>query len=320
LVLFRKEKIMPRSRLLGRWRGFTLIELLVVIAIIAVLIGLLVPAVQKVREAAARTQCQNNLRQMGIATHNCNDTYHYLPMAIENGTGFPNGGWGGPNEILGPYCFHLLPFIEQDNLYKNSVVSGGPSGAANAASQTVVKTYLCPSDPTTSSSNGWPIGGWAVTGNYAPNYLVFGQTDQQINASIPRTFQDGTSNTIMFAEVYGRCTNSGNAGAGSGVFNYWGTNDDSGGATIFMMDPNRRDWSNNKPACMGPNCKFQIQPINDAPLPQGCDISLAQTPHTGGMQVCLGDASVRSLNSGMSGATYFFACTPAGGEALGSDW
>jgi prepilin-type N-terminal cleavage/methylation domain-containing protein len=301
---------MPRSRLLGRWRGFTLIELLVVIAIIAILIGLLVPAVQKVREAAARSQCQNNLRQMGIGTHNMNDTFKYLPQALENGTGFPNGGWGAANPNTGPYCFHLLPFIEQEALYKNNFNN------ANAACQTVVKTYLCPSDPTTSTSNGWPLGGWAVTGNYAPNYLVFGHTSSMMNANIPRTFQDGTSNTIIFAEVYGSCANS-----GSQFWNYWGTQDDSSGTTIFMMDPSQADWGN-KPSCVGPNCKFQIQPIsnNSTPLPQGCDPTVAQTPHTGGMQVCLGDASVRSLNSGISGATFFFACTPAGGEALGSDW
>ena len=102
-------------------RAFTLIELLVVIAIIGILIGLLLPAVQKIREAAARLQCQNNLKQQALAVHNCNDTYKRLPPAIG---WFASRGPAG-SAGYGTVYFHLLPFIEQDNLHKNAADGHG---------------------------------------------------------------------------------------------------------------------------------------------------------------------------------------------------
>jgi len=335
-------------------RGFTLIELLVVIAIIAILIALLVPAVQKVREAAARTQTNNNLKQLSLATHSCNDVFKKLPPAVGNfggANGLPAGSAAPSLQFT--VHMHLMPYIEQDNLYKQWL-----SGALQVATPpgpggNIVPPFIAPQD-TSQNNNG------AMAQNFLANLRVFGDNWSQdtslqqnpqnppahpladgvtvttINviglnpiaqpwyygsAAIPRTFSDGTSNTLSFVTGYMNCPSQssqrlyfnspcGLLAPGPGAFF---------GDTQFLNPPSATGVGlvSPGPPVTGGNV-FQIQPIQ-----VNCDPSLPQSMSVAGISVGLFDGSVRMVNNSISAQTWAQAAQPNDGQVVGqpnNDW
>jgi prepilin-type N-terminal cleavage/methylation domain-containing protein len=321
-----------------RRSAFTLIELLVVIAIIAILIGLLVPAVQKTREAANRMQCQNNLKQIDLALHNHHDTLKKFPPS---GTSYPSGVGSG-------FSIHafLLPYIEQDNLYKSinfGVAATDPSNDGPRA--TKVSIYLCPSDPI----NKLPVG-WAGT-NYRANNGVsivngYGDSDPAgVNVSMPppdggfftnsnygmADMVDGASNTAAFSEhIKGDYSNAISSPNGDtyrpgtypatpdeamaqcnaiDITNLTFQGNSNGGAPWLQHShTTTRYWHAFPPGSR--SCMFPPQRIS----------TTANSGHTNIVNVLLFDGSVHSVPYSISLTTWRAMGTRDGGEVLGSDW
>jgi prepilin-type N-terminal cleavage/methylation domain-containing protein len=297
-----------------RGKAFTLIELLVVIAIIAILIGLLLPAVQKVREAAARTQLTNNLKQCALASHNYDNSYGRLPGAMENvaNTIYYNSMFG-----------FIAPFLEQDAIARDLVAN--PTG--DFWQNTVISTYVASLDFTTSGGKG--IGGFPV-GNIVANYQVFGtpSAGSGIPAmlgtrSIGGGFPDGTSNTILYATKYGRCgpvipALGDTLGSAWSLTNFPPVSSFTAGPYFAYQTPSVVGYV---PDANGVGVTFQVKPTQPPqPGTIGCDVNYAQSFTVSGLQVALADGSVRTVSPSISGLTWRSALLPDDGRPLGSDW
>jgi len=320
--------------------GFTLIELLVVIAIIAILISLLVPAVQKVRESAARTEALNNLRQLGVATHAVHDTRKYAPMMY--------GDFGGKPGAL---FYHLLPQLEQEPLYRL-----GPDVARSQP----LAVLRHPSDPTygdgtydlPTAAPSWanatatgtlnPYPAWASQANtkwglssFAANWQVFGDKGFKLPA-----IADGTSNTIMFNERYAVASRpSGAPRFGAGLWGY-GTYPITPGYTpsILMAQfgdtklpadslyvngywprtgfvnvggPSGAVW----PFTADWNCRCMREP-EWRPSPTAAHPLKSQSITTGAIAVCMADGSVRTIAERVGDESWCAAESPSLGETI----
>ena len=296
-------------------RGFTLIELLVVIAIIAVLIALLLPAVQQAREAARRSQCKNNLKQLGLALHNYHDTYGCLPMMRCSGaySQYNANGWIG-----------LLPGIDQGPLFmaigdahNTSVYSWTTTFAPW---QTVIPVFQCPTDPTSGSPSGTgPITtrcyrmsvGDSINNNYAtPTRGLFGF----VSSTKMRDITDGTSNTVAMSEhVIGKLGDTRNARSwvAQGISGY-----DANPSICRALSTNglyaagqavmRPDFTNIWPDGAVHCAAFStVLPPNSASCGHSgnyvdWELVTATSYHTGGVQVLMADGAVRFISENIN--------------------
>jgi prepilin-type N-terminal cleavage/methylation domain-containing protein/prepilin-type processing-associated H-X9-DG protein len=332
----------------SRFSGFTLIELLVVIAIIAILIGLLLPAVQKVREAAARAKCQNNLKQIGLALHAYHDSNTYFPAGYIDGNTNPNST---PDNDVGPgwgWAALLLPYLEQGNVYNQINLSQPVGTGVNASvSQIQLSVFQCPADPyqqafsvydssfsssiaTVASANYVGCNGWAECFNGAGGNPPAGEGPAgaagvgifyRNSKNKMTSVTDGTSNTIFVGERSSNHAPSTWTGAvAGGRCPAWM-------ATTPFTAPNTPPANPSTPGGAYDNADFGEAwvlahgnathvPSADNPI---FDPDTFYSMHTGkGVNFAFGDGSVRFLTSSINPDTYRGLCTIAGGEVLGN--
>ena len=323
-----------------RQRAFTLIELLVVIAIIAVLIALLLPAVQQAREAARRTQCKNNLKQLGLALHNYHDTYTKFPAAgyFSN---FPGGGLIGYQQSNGAtqhgpsWIVAVLPYFDQAPLYNLANFTRSMGDPVNA---TLVSTNLpavqCPSDPysnagnkfidtTNMGNNQWGRGNYAANGygaaNGNTNYSGVGVGQRGplgingwggINAVL-----DGTSNTVASWEVRAGLSNGDVRGTWAAVRGTFTANCNNSGGGVVTGDCNGiNDGKNGADDVL--NCNSQ--PNSGMGCWNGGDLQAgSKSLHVGGVHALLCDGTVRFISQNLDGVVHQRIIAQADGGTVG---
>jgi prepilin-type N-terminal cleavage/methylation domain-containing protein/prepilin-type processing-associated H-X9-DG protein len=324
--------------------AFTLIELLVVIAIIAVLIGLLLPAVQQAREAAARSQCTNNLKQIGVALHTFHDANNRLPPGYVDGNTDPTST---PDNDLGPgwgWASFLLPYLEQDNLYRQINFNQGVGVGNNAAVCQMKLTILqCPSDPfqdnfavydsnftttiaTVAHANYVGCNGWEEcfnnaggAGDGSGSDGLIGGLGQAGNGAFFRNsrtrltdVKDGLSNTIFAGERSGNhAPSTWTAAVPGGRCPAW-----MAGQTVNSPPPGPAyDNADFGEALVLAHCNATHLPSADFPI---YDPDTFYSMHAGrGANFLFGDGSVHFLTSSIDPYTYQYLSTIAGGETLG---
>ncbi|GEM_PF-143599 len=331
--------------------AFTLMELVVVLAILGILMALLIPAIQMVRAAAARTECANKLRQIALACHSFHDDHKRMPPAFGF---FPKTDIFSGGNGLGNLFFHLLPYIQQEGLYEKSRYqpAGKPKQdyffyTANNVHQQQVPLFNCPSDPTLMPGVN-PKTNYAPS-SYAANYLVFGNVwpagsktgtgpgnaggqspfsnkNAQGRPVMPATFQDGMSNTLLFAEKYGSAFITAEANQGPGKDGrahlggcHWAYFQADCHNPFFayydpipkknpFTDPNAvgsGQWAGGSGQASG--ITFQIQPSPNG----GSNPCMPATGHNA-MNAAMADGTVRSLAAGMDRRIWWALVTPAG--------
>lgn len=292
-----------------RRHGFTLIELLVVIAIIAILIGLLLPAIQKVREAANRSTCQNNLKQLGLGTVNCSDANQQkLPPGV--GLYPSDNGGQAPQNSNGGTFLHILPYIEQKAVHDSSYVSPDPDGRngnnptysqwTSGIQNARIKTLACPSDftliPVPQGRASYGTNGQIFRHNYNWGVSLLRH---------PSSISDGTANTIFYTEKV-RLSNDCTPCCNYYVDNFW------------------PDWG---PIVSSGDCGMPLG-VGAAPqmlvkgLPGSPGTALAQgnrasSTHAS-MQVAMADGSVKQISSSVDPLTWWALLTPAANDIPGN--
>lgn len=302
-----------------RRRGFTLIELLVVIAIIAVLIALLLPAVQQAREAARRSQCINNLKQLGLSMHNYHDVHRSFPYGWRYGP-------PGTLRVREMWFQPILSFIEQGNLYDAYVQAHIDTGLSrthvhnthtydSSITSTVISVAVCPSDPNSpGDANGFQGNYVACTGN--EHIGGYDQRNDDLNGMFyflsdtdMGDLSDGTSNTLMLAEtlVRGDGAAFGEPGAYwmGGAFGAYGFTTREAPNTPL---PDQHYTCQEENYLLAPCTSVQRDPA----------FNYARSAHTGGVNVLLADGSVTFVSESINLLTWQSLSTRNGGEVVGA--